>query len=396
MGPLREADAKYMKGEIAFWKQIMEHDTYDAFWQARNLRPHMKNIKHAVMTVGGWFDAEDLYGTLGTYRSVEQLSPESDNTIVMGPWVHGGWSRGSGESLGDAQFNAPTGEFYRDKIEFPFFQHYLKDKGDGRRPEAWMFQTGTNQWQEYDAWPPKAAVMKDIYLAASGQLAFQPATARREGDAGYDEYWSNPHRPVPTMEGTAIGMPREYMTADQRYAARRPDVLVYEGDVLQSDFVVAGPIEVELYVSTSGTDSDWVVKLIDVNPNDKAGQPAGAGGGGLIPPSNPSEVKLGGYQQLVRGDIMRGKYRNSFEKPEAFTPDVPTLVKFTMPDICHAFRQGHRLMVQVQSTWFPLADRNPQTFVNINQAGPEDFVSARQRVYRDPQRATRLRMPVLP
>jgi putative CocE/NonD family hydrolase len=395
LGPVREADAKYMKGEVAFWKEVMEHDTYDKFWQDRNLRPHMKNIKPAVMTVGGWFDAEDLFGTLETYRSVERLSPDCENTIVMGPWVHGGWARGSGESLGDAQFNAPTGEFYREKIEFPFFQHYLKDKGDGQRPEAWMFQTGTNQWLEFDAWPPKESQLKDFYLGGGGKLSGQRSAARRDGDPGYDEYWSNPNRPVPTMDGTAIGMPREYMTADQRYASRRPDVLVYQTDVLESDLKVAGPIDVELYVSTSGTDSDWVVKVIDVYPNDMAGQPA-AGGGGLIPPSNPTDVKLGGYQQLVRGDVFRGKFRNSFEKPEPFTPDVPTLVKFTMPDICHAFRPGHRLMVQVQSSWFPLVDRNPQTFVDINTAGPEDFVTARQRVYRDEAHATRIRMHVVP
>jgi uncharacterized protein len=394
LGPLREADAKYMKGNVAFWKEIMEHDTYDEFWQARNLRPHLKNIKPAVLTVGGWFDAEDLFGTLETYRNVERLSPECENTIVMGPWVHGGWSRGQGDVLGDVSFNAPTSEYYRDKIQLPFFNHYLKDEGEGKRPEAWMFQTGTNQWREYDAWPPKEAKTKDVYLAAGGKLTFQPSQ-RAEGDPGFDEYWSNPNRPVPTMEGTMIGMPREYMTADQRYAARRPDVLVYQTEVLEEDLSVAGPLEVELYVSTSGTDSDWVVKVIDVYPDD-LGTVDPTAATALIAPSNPNNAKLGGYQQLVRGDVFRGKFRNSFEKPEPFVPNQATLVKFTLPDICHAFRPGHRLMIQVQSSWFPLIDRNPQTFVDINQAGPDDFVTARQRVYRDAEHATRLRMPVLP
>jgi putative CocE/NonD family hydrolase len=397
LGPLRDADPKYMQSKVAFWQDLMRHANYDDFWQARNLRPHMQNIRHAVMTVGGWFDAEDLFGTLETYRSVERLSPQSANTIVMGPWVHGGWSRGAGNELGDVSFNAPTGEFYREKIEFPFFQHYLKGVGEDSRAEAWMFETGTNQWRKFAHWPPDAAQEKHIYLHAGGKLSFDRPAASADAATGrvYDEYWSNPQRPVPTMEGTFIGMPREYMTADQRYAARRPDVLVYQTEAFEEDFSIAGPIEVELYVSTSGTDSDWVVKLIDVYPNDR-GAPDPTAGSGLIAPSDPNEVKLGGYQQLVRGDVFRGKFRNSFERPEAFVPDQPTLVKFTLPDVCHAFRPGHRLMVQIQSSWFPLFDRNPQTFVDIYAAGPEDFVSARQRVYREPERATRLRFLSLP
>jgi putative CocE/NonD family hydrolase len=393
MGPLRNADAKYMKGNVAFWKDLVAHGNYDEFWQARNLRPHLKNIKPAVLTVGGWFDAEDLFGALETYRNVERMSPDCENTIVMGPWAHGAWGRGQGESLGEVSFNAPTGEYYRDRIEFPFFQKYLKDRGEGKRVEAWMFETGTNQWREYDAWPPKNAVVKDFYVCAEGKLLFDRPTSAGEAN-GYDEYWSNPHRPVPTMEGTALGMPREYMVADQRYAARRPDVLVYQTEILESDLSVSGPIEVELHVSTSGTDSDWIVKVIDVYPDDlslpepgQGGGGGGAGGGGPV---------MGGYQQLVRGDVYRGKYRNSFERPEPFVPDQPTIVKFTMPDICHVFRPGHRLMVQIQSSWFPLIDRNPQTFVDIYSAGPEAFVTARQRVYREPGRATRVRMPVLP
>jgi putative CocE/NonD family hydrolase len=394
MGPLRNADAKFMQGNVAFWKDLTTHGNYDAFWQARNLRPHMKNIKPAVLTVGGWFDAEDLFGALETYRSVERMSPDCENTIVMGPWSHGAWGRGTGESLGDVSFNAPTGEYYREKIEFPFFQKYLKDRGDGKRVEAWMFETGTDQWREYDAWPPRETKVTDVYLCADGKLSFDRPAAAGSGN-GYDEYWSNPQRPVPTMEGTALGMPREYMVADQRYAARRPDVLVYQTEILGEDLSVAGPIEVELHVSTSGTDSDWIVKVIDVYPDDLSIPEPGQGGGGGGAAATGGPI-MGGYQQLVRGDVFRGKFRNSFERPEPFVPDQPTVVKFTMPDICHVFRPGHRLMVQVQSSWFPLIDRNPQTFVDIYSAGPEAFVTARQRVYREPQRATRLRMPVLP
>ncbi len=383
LGPLREAEVKYMKGRVVFWRELMRHGTYDEFWQARNLRPHMNEIKHAVMTVGGWFDAENLFGALETYRSVEGQSPNANNTIVMGPWRHGGW-RAPGESLGDVSFHAETGEYFREKIEFPFFQRHLNGKRDGKRPEAWMFQTGTNQWRKYDAWPPREAELKDIYLRAAGKLSFDPPTGD-EADPGYDQYWSNPHRPVPIMEGTHRGMPGEYMVADQRYAARRPDVLVYQTEVLEMDLAVAGRIEVELHVATSGTDADWVVKIIDVYPNDRPD-----------PNSNQRDVRFGGYQQLVRGDIFRGKFRESFEEPAPFEPNEPACIKFSLSDISHVFRPGHRLMVQIQSSWFPLFDRNPQKFVDIYSAGPDDFQTARQRVYHSPDRATRLRLPVLP
>jgi putative CocE/NonD family hydrolase len=386
MGPLREAEAKYMKGRVKFWQQLMQHGTYDDFWQARNLRPHMKEIKHAVMSVGGWFDAENLFGALETYRSVEKLSPDCDNTIVMGPWSHGGWG-GNGESLGDVSFHAQTGEYYRDKIEFPFFQRHLNakdEKSEEKRPEAWMFQAGTNQWREYDAWPPAESEVKELYMRAGGKLSFEPPTDE-EADPGYDQYWSNPNRPVPIMEGTHSGMPREYMVADQRYASRRPDVLAYQTEVLETDLAVAGQIEVELHVATSGTDADWVVKIIDVYPDDRPD-----------PNDNGRDVRFGGYQQLVRGDVFRGKFRESFERPIAFEPDEPVCITFSLNDISHVFRPGHRLMVQIQSSWFPLFDRNPQKFVDIYSAGPEDFQTTRQRVYHSPDRATRLKLPLLP
>ncbi|MBL8830197.1 MAG: CocE/NonD family hydrolase [Planctomycetaceae bacterium] len=384
LGPLKQADPKYFQGQVAYWNEVMKHGSYDDYWQARNLRPHLKNIKPAVLTVGGWFDAENLFGALETYRAVEKQSPGATNTIVMGPWVHGGWSGGDGASLGDATFAAKTGDFYRSKIEFPFFEFHLKGKGDGKRPEAWMFETGTNVWREYSAWPPQNAKPREMYFREGGKLA-EIAAATADRDQGYDEYPSDPRRPVPYMERIETIMAPEYMTADQRFASRRPDVLVYQTELLEQDLTVAGPIEVELYVSTTGTDSDWVVKVIDVYPDDLPD-----------PNPNPRNVRLGGYQQLVRGDIFRGKFRESFSQPKPFVPGEQTLVKFTLQDVNHVFRPGHRLMVQVQSSWFPLFDRNPQKFVDIYAADERDFQVATQRVYREPNKASKLRLLTLP
>jgi putative CocE/NonD family hydrolase len=384
MGPLKNADAKYFQGQVAYWNEVMRHGAYDDFWKARNLRPHLKNIKPAVLTVGGWFDAENLFGALETYRSVERASPGCANTIVMGPWIHGGWAGGDGAAVGDISFAAKTAEFYREKIEFPFFEHYLKSKGDGRRPEAWMFQTGTNQWREYAAWPPQEAQARELYLRAGGKLSWEAPTAA-ERVPPYDEYVSDPQRPVPFMERIETAMSPEYMTADQRFASRRPDVLVYQTEALETDLAVAGPIEVELHVATSGTDADWVVKVIDVYPDDLPD-----------PNPNPRNVRLGGYQQLVRGDVFRGKFRESFENPKPFEQNQPTVVKFTLQDVCHVFRPGHKLMLQIQSSWFPLFDRNPQKFVDIYTAGEHDFQAATQRVFHSPEHATRLRFHAMP
>ncbi len=301
----------------------------------------------------------------------------------MGPWRHGGWAKGEGSSFGDIPFNQKTSEFYREQIEFPFFQKHLKGKGDGKQTEAWVFETGTNQWQKYEAWPPSEAQRKSLYFHEAETLSFDPP--KMDSTESYDQYISNPAKPVPYMSEIVTGMKAEYMIADQRFASRRPDVLVYQTDSLEEDVTIAGPIEVEMMVSTTGTDSDWVVKLIDVYPDD-------------FPDAkeNPKETHMGGYQQLVRGDVMRGKFRNSLEKPEPFEPNEPTVVRFTMPDTYHCFRSGHRIMVQVQSSWFPLVDRNPQKFCNIFQAKETDYQSATQRVYRSPDVSSRLNVLVLP
>ncbi len=384
LGSLANADRKYFKGNVAFWNDVMAHGTYDEFWQSRNLRPHLKNIKPAVMTVGGWFDAENLYGALQTYKNVEANSPGATNTLVMGPWFHGQWSFPGGESLGNVRFNSKTSDFYREHIEFPFFEFHLKGKGENKHPEAWVFETGTNQWRKHDAWPPKSASARALYLRAGGALGTEAPPAGKS-DECCDEYVSDPAKPVPFEDQIDIGMSREYMTADQRFAGRRTDVLVYQTPPLDDDATVAGPIDVDLHVSTTGTDSDWVVKLIDVYPDDYPD-----------PDPNPTHVRMGGYQQLVRGEVMRGKFRNSYSKPEPFEPGKPTEVKYRMNDICHTFRPGHRIMVQVQSSWFPLCDRNPQKFVDIYSAKESDFQKATQRVYRSKELPSKVTVLVMP
>jgi hypothetical protein len=360
---------------------MMKHPNYDEFWQARNLRPHLKNVTPAVMTVGGWYDAEDLFGALEVYKSIERQSPGANNTLVMGPWFHGGWGgRSDGESLGNVHFGDKTSDFYRDNIEFPFFAFHLKDARDPHLPEAFVFETGTNVWRKYDAWPPKSASAASLYFDAGGKLSFTAPAAD-----SFDEYISDPDKPVPYIGGQAAGMTREHMTEDQRFAASRPDVLVYQTEPLESDVTIAGPLKPSLFVSTTGTDSDFVVKLIDVYPDDYPDN---------VP--NPAGVRMGGYQQLVRGELMRGRFRNGYSKPDPFTPGKTEKVEYVMPDINHTFRQGHRIMVQVQSSWFPLADRNPQTFVDIYNAKPSDFKKATERVYHSPAASSRISVNVLP
>ena len=365
MGPLANANEKYFKNDVGFWNDMMKHPDYDEFWQSRNLRPHLKNIKPAVMTVGGWFDAEDLFGALKTYKDVETHSPGAQNMLVMGPWFHGGWSRGDGDHLGFVNFNSKTSPFYQENIELPFFEYWLKGKGDGKLPEAYVFETGTNVWRREDAWPPKGVQSKTLYFRKDGKLTFDAPT-----ETGFDEWVSDPNKPVPYINGQAAGMTREHMVEDQRFASTRTDVITYQSDVLKSDVTIAGPLISKLFVSTTGTDSDFVVKLIDVYADDSPD-----------PDPNPAGVHMAGFQQLLRGEAFRGKYRNSFSKPEPFTPGKMEKIEYEMPDVYHTFRKGHRIMVQVQSTWFPLIDRNPQKFLNIHEAKSTDFVKAAQRVY---------------
>lgn len=335
-----------------YWNDVVEHPNYDDFWKTRNVLPHLTNIKPAVLVVGGWFDAEDLAGTLKTFKTIEKQSPDTNDKLVMGPWSHGGWERTNGDHLGNVSFGADTSQFFQDEILLPFFRHYLKDAEDPKLPTAYVFETGKNEWRKEKAWPPKGAT-KRLYFTDRGTLGMKPP---KDGDAAFDEYVSDPNNPVPYFEKPTLDMEKTYMAADQRFLRNRPDVLTYETEPLKEDFTIGGPISPSLHVSSTATDSDFIVKLIDVDPT--------------------------GYEQLVRGEPFRAKFRNSFEMPEPLKPGEPTQIHFDMPDVFHCFPKGHKIMVQVQSSWFPLVDRNPQTFENIPTAKPEDFVKATERIYR--------------
>jgi uncharacterized protein len=383
MGATSNAKRIYLKDTNFYWDDQVQHTNYDEYWKARDISTHMKNVHCAVLTVGGLFDAEDLVGPYRIFNSVARMSPDTSNKLVEGPWVHGGWAGTKGDHLGPVSFAADNSAYFNDHVLLPFFRQYLKDAEDAKLPTALMFETGTNVWRRYDSWPPKDVQTKTLYFHGGGKLSFD-RTAKDGAGGVYDEYVSDPARPVPFVESQTTGVPQSYMDADQRFAAKRPDVLVYETDALEEDVTVAGPVSPRLWISTSGTDSDFVVKLIDVYPMDFPD-----------PDPNPQEVRMGGYQQLVRGEPFRAKFRKSFEKPEPLKPNEPTALDFELPSINHTFRRGHRIMVQIQSTWFPLVDRNPQKFVTIPDAKPEDFQKATQRVYRAGDRASTLILPVL-
>ena len=379
LGPLANADERYFKHQQPLWNLNVDHTTYDEVWQSRAIWKYLKNIKPAVMLVGGWYDTEDPQGLLRQHEFMQKNGPPAVNMLVMGPWNHGGFARGDGDRLGNVNFGSKTAAYYREHIELPFFLYYLKGRGEGKFPAAWVFQTGTNQWRKFASWPPAGAVPTTIWLDAKGAVAW-----RQPAQSGFDEYLSDPNRPVPYIGTLATRVLNSYMTEDQRFAATRPDVLVYQSEPLDRDVAVFGPVTVDLKVSTTGTDSDFDVKLIDVYPNDAPdynAAPAAAPLAPAAPGAPPAVSRMGGYQQLVRGEPFRGKFRKSFEKPVAFEPGKPDRITFDMPDIGHTFRAGHRIMVQVQSSWFPLTDRNPQKFLDIPNARPADFVKANQRVY---------------
>jgi putative CocE/NonD family hydrolase len=366
MGPMKNTNDKYYKDTIRLWNEMMDHPNYDQHWKDRNVLYHLHDIKTAVLVTGGWYDAEDLYGAINTYKTLVKQNPKTPIYFTMGPWVHGGWARGAGDHLRDVDFGGPTGPHYRDDIEFKFFSHYLKGTDMSIAPIN-TFETGVNKWKEYKTWPPKEAQEKQLYLLPGGKLSFSAPVA---GKDSYDEYVSDPNSPVPFLDHKSMDMDREYMTADQRFIAGRKDVLSYTTDVLTSDVTIAGNIWANLKVSTTGTDADFVVKVLDVYP-DTASNTKFTG----------KDVKMAGYQQMVRSEPMRGKYRNSIEKPEPFTPGKVTPVNWELQDVLHTFKKGHKIMVQVQSTWFPLIDRNPQTFVDIMKCDSTAFKKATQRIY---------------
>lgn len=377
-GGLKEVADEYEKGlglRIKFWDEAMAHPNYDQFWQDRNILPKLRNIKCATMTVGGWYDNEDLYGALRTYQHIERQNPGIYNVLVVGPWFHGGWERSEGDWLGTAYFGTKTSTYYQSDIELPFFDHFLKDKGDiSRIKEVNLFDTGSHEWRAFNNYEPTNGKDTALYLAPNGKLTFdRPKTA-----SGYDEYVSDPWNPVPYTQKITFNYPRDFMTEDQRFAATRPDVLVYQTDPLTEDVTVAGDIKPSLFVSSSGTDSDFVVKLIDVFPDNYAFPE------GVKPPETSafSVFQPGGYQMLLRGEPMPARFRSGFEKPVPLRPNVAVPLSFDMPGIMHTFKKGHRIMVQIQSTWFPLVARNPQKFVtNYKQSTAADFQKATERVY---------------
>ncbi|MGB6192472.1 MAG: CocE/NonD family hydrolase [Terracidiphilus sp.] len=385
-GNIENLDKEYLKGSNWLFNDQFKHDTYDTYWKERNLAPHMKNVHAAVLVVGGWYDAEDLSGPYKTFNAINKLNPNAQTTLVEGPWVHGGWARGEGSSLGDIQFGAKTGEYFRSQVQFPFFEHYLKGKG-AAQPKAVVFETGTDVWRSFDSWPPKEGTAKMLYFHAGGKLRFDAPSEEKSVDA----YVSDPNHPVPYVGYTTNTVPQRYMVDDQRFASTRPDVLVYETDPLTEDVTIAGPISPKLKVASSGTDSDFDVKLIDVYPDDYEGEERPNKHVLDAPP-----VQMGGYQEMVRGEPFRAKFRNSWEKPEPLVPGQETAINFTMPDLFHTFRKGHRIMVQVQSSWFPLTDRNPQIFTDIPYATPEQFQKATEQVFHEKDAASGVEVLVMP
>jgi putative CocE/NonD family hydrolase len=380
LGPVKNVEVHYFGDTIRFWSEVMDHPDYDDWWKARDPRPHLVNTTPAVLVVGGWFDAEDLWGPLNTYEAVEtQNPPGTQNRLLMGPWFHGQWMADPGETLGNVHWGEATSEFYKD-VELRFFNHYLKDKGELDLAEATVYDTGAREWLRFDTWPPEDATEQTLYFHAGEGLSFSPpATAE-----SFDEYVADPMKPVPYTEDVHLRRTTAYMTDDQRFASRRPDVMVYESEVLTEAVTLVGPIVADLRVSTTGTDADYVVKLIDVFPDSLRDYP-----------TNDRDVPMAGYQMLVRGEVLRGRYRNNFENPEPFVPGEVTAVRFEIPDVAHTFQPGHRIMIQVQNSWFPLVDRNPQTFVNIYEADEADFRKATHRIYHDADRPSGVRVLVL-
>jgi len=379
-GAVKNLSPRYLGDSIKFWNDAFTNPDYDNFWKARDPRQFLKNVTPAVMTVGGWFDAEDLYGTLHTYSAIEsQNSPSVKNFLVMGPWSHGQWAYGKATNLGNIYWGTDANKKFA-TLEKYFFDYYLLGKSGPEIPEATIFVTGSNEWRTFDTWPPRNVSEKKLFLQPDGGISFSSPDI----NSSYDEYISDPMKPVPYSTAVHINRTAEYMTDDQRFAARRPDVMVYKTDILQEDITLTGPVTADLFVSTTGTDADYIVKLIDVLPEDTEPDI-----------SSVVSVPLGGYQMLVRGEVFRGKYRNSFERPEPFVPGKVTEVKYGIPDIAHTFKKGHRIMIQVQNSWFPLVDRNPQKFVDIYTCSDSDFQKATQRIYHDTGNPSSISVTVL-
>jgi uncharacterized protein len=363
---------KYFADDVPTYADHMRHGTYDEYWQARNVPKDLVNINHPVLIVAAWFDAQDFYGPFRMYRALKEKNPANKTTLVVGPWLHGGWARGDGDSLGHIAFGSKTAEYYRTNVELPFFNFYLKDKGRLNLSDAIVFETGGNRWHTETQWPPKNARPRNMYLHAGGALSFSaPADP-----SAFDDYVSDPAKPVPYTAEVTTTEGHLFMVEDQRFVWNRPDVLVYQTPPLTEDLTIAGSIDVSLNVSTTGTDGDWVVKVIDVYP-------------GNLP------APMGHFQMLLAGDILRAKFRHSMSTPEPMVPNEPAKLTFTLGDKYHTFLKGHRVMVQVQSSWFPMFDRNPQTFVDIYHAKDSDYQRATHKVFRSAQLPSFVTLPVL-
>ncbi len=370
IGPIKNINEKFFHNKLPFWNSIIKHGTYDEFWKTRNILPHFNNVKPAVLIVGGWYDSEDLYGPLNIYKSIEEKNPDNKTYMIIGPWSHGGWARSNGNMFGDFTFPENTSEYYNKNILTPFFKYYLKNEGELKIPEVITYRTGSNKWVNYEKWPPEKTEIKFLYLSSNGKLNWEKPTNK---NILYDEFLSDPNKPVPytaKFHDSKQMYLRTYMSEDQRFASSRPDVVVYETEPLEKDLTIAGPIYADLYVSTTGTDADWIIKIIDVYPD-----------GEENPEHNPNNIEYGGYQRLIRYEIMRGKFRNSYENPEPFIPNKITNVKIKLNDIDHTFLKGHKIMIHIQSSLFPFFDRNPQKFVDIYAADEIDFQKAINRVY---------------
>jgi putative CocE/NonD family hydrolase len=364
-GALHNFNDLYFHNKAKIWNEYLQHSTKDEYWQARNIRPHLKDVKPATLLVGGWFDAEDMFGALNTYKAIEQQNPNNQNRLVMGPWTHGAWEAGRWDHFAGYDFGQDLNTKFQ-QLEFDFFNYYLKGKGNFDAGEATIFVTGSNEWKTFNAWPPKELNQQTWWLNKDHQLLLQKSNIE-----GKDDYVSDPSNPVPYIDKRSDDRLNEYMAADQRFASGRSDVLYYESDVLSDDITLLGPLTAKLYVSISGTDADFVVKLIDVSPD------------GFQP------------QQLVRAEVLRGKFRNSFEKPEPFVPNQPTQVNLQLNDVAHTFLKGHKIMIQIQSSWFPLVDRNPQQFMNIPTAQDSDFKKETITVLHDAQHPSTIEVGVM-
>ena len=381
LGPVKNTQSeKYFNHQFDIWNEYLEHDTYDDYWQKRNIRQHLKNITIPSLVVGGWYDAEDLFGALHTYSAIEKQSPVNNNYLVMGPWTHGAWSRPGWDKFGTYDFKSNTSQYFQDSLQTVFFNYFLKDKGQFNAAEATMFETGSNQWRHFDQWPSKKVKKVSYYFTPGKKLSTQKSKTKNT----FEEYISDPLNPVPYTAKTSGRRNNEYMVEDQRFAAKRPDVLTFESPVLTEDLTIGGKIVADLFVSLTTTDADFIVKLIDVVPENEIDFP------------QKDQIQDGkGFQRLIRAEVMRGKFRNNYVTPEAFVPGKVSQVKFELNDALHTFKKGHKIMVQVQSSWFPLVDMNPQKFMRIPEADANDFQKSTIRVFHDGANASRIILPVL-